>query len=76
MLDADIWARLRKLADSAGSSVAELASDVLRDYAEESEQRIAAIEAGIAQADAGDLVPWEEVDAGIEARLAAMNAGR
>lgn len=74
--DPDVWARLERLAAVAGRSVSELASAVLRDFVDESEQHLAALEAGVAAADAGDLIDFEEVEADLEKKLAALSARR
>jgi predicted transcriptional regulator len=75
-LEPDLWARLEALAESAGKSASELAGAVLRDFLEENEQHLAAIDAGIVAADAGELVGLDEVKAGVERRLAALSARR
>jgi predicted transcriptional regulator len=69
-LDHDLWDRLEKLADSAGRSASELADAVLRDFLDENEQHLTAIHAGIASADAGELVDFDEVEADAQRRLA------
>lgn len=51
-------------------------SAVLRDFVEENERQLAAIDAGIAAADAGDVLDYEEVKAGIQKKLAALSAKR
>jgi predicted transcriptional regulator len=44
------------------------------DSRDENEQHLAAIEAGIAAADAGELIDFEEVEADVRKRLAALLA--
>jgi|HubBroStandDraft_4_1064222.scaffolds.fasta_scaffold744270_2 RHH-type rel operon transcriptional repressor/antitoxin RelB len=75
-LEPDLWARLEELAASAGRSASELAAAVLRDFLEENARHLDAIDAGIAEADAGELVGLDEVKAGVERRLAALSARR
>ncbi len=75
-LDPQIRARLERLAGAAGRTVSELAGAVLRDFVDENERQILAIDAGIAQADAGDLVDYDEVKADVREKLAALSARR
>jgi predicted transcriptional regulator len=75
-LDPQLWARLERLAQGAGRSVSELAGAVLRDFVDENERQLAAIDAGIAAADAGDLIEYDEVKADVQAKLAALAARR
>jgi predicted transcriptional regulator len=74
VVDRAIRARLERLAEAAGRSVSDLAGAVLREFVDENERHLAAIEAGIVEADAGALVPYDEVKAGVERRLAALSA--
>ena len=75
-LDPYLWARLEKLAEAAGRSVSELAGAVLRDFLDENEQQLAAIDAGITEADAGQLLDYDDVKADILAKLSARAAQR
>jgi predicted transcriptional regulator len=61
--DAHLWKRLETLAESAGRSASELADAVLRDFLDEIERHLAAIDVGIAAADAGELIDFDEVEA-------------
>ncbi len=73
-LDDAAWARLAKLAEAAGRSVSELAGAVLRDFIDENERHLEAFEVGIAAADAGDLIDFDDVEADMDKRLAALSA--
>jgi predicted transcriptional regulator len=72
----DLWDRLEKLARSAGRSTSELADVALRDFLDESEQHLAAIDEGIAAADAGDLIGFADVEADVQRKLAALSTRR
>ncbi len=76
VLDPHICARLEKLAEAAGRSVSELAGAVLRDFIAENQRQLAEIDAGIADADAGRLLDYDEVKAEIEGKLSALSAKR
>jgi predicted transcriptional regulator len=76
VLEAQLWERLERLAADTGRSVSDLASAVLREFVDENESQLAAIDVGIAQADRGELVDYEEVKRGIEERLAALSVKR
>ena len=71
-----LWERLEKLAESAGSSAPELVDAVLRDFLDENERQLAAIDAGIAAADAGDLIDFDVVEADVQKKLAALSVRR
>jgi predicted transcriptional regulator len=75
-LDPAVWTRLQELAESAGRSVSELAGAVLRDFVDENDRHLAAIDVGIAAADAGELIDFEEVEADVHKQLAALSARR
>jgi predicted transcriptional regulator len=53
-----------------------MGTDVLSGSVDENEQQLAAIDSGLAQADAGELVEYDEVVADVQARLAAVTAKR
>lgn len=71
-VDPVVWARLEKLARASGRSAAELAEALLRDFLDENEGHLAAIDEGIAAADAGELVDFDEVEADVQKQLAAL----
>ncbi|MFT3776544.1 MAG: hypothetical protein QM820_65215 [Minicystis sp.] len=75
-VDPEVWARLEKLAAAAGRSVSDLVGGLLREFIDESEQHLTAIDAGIAAADAGDLIDFDEVEADLDKKLAALAARR
>jgi len=75
-LDPHVWARLEKLAEAAGRSVSDLAGAVLRDFIDENERQLAAIDAGIAEADAGKLLDFDEVKAEIKGKLSNLSTKR
>lgn len=72
VLDAQLRERLEELADAAGRSVSELAGAVLREFIDENESQLAAIDAGIAEADAGELYDYDVVKADIQKKLATL----
>jgi predicted transcriptional regulator len=74
--DAQLWQRLETLAESAGRSASELADAVLRDFLDENERHLAAIDVGIAAADAGDLIDFDDVEADVQKKLAALSTKR
>lgn len=74
LVDPELQGRLARIAEVAGRTVSELVSAVLRDFVEENERQLAAIDAGIAAADAGDVLDYEDVKAGIQKKLAALSA--
>lgn len=63
--------RLAKLATAAGRTPEEMLPYVMKDGFEYTEDFIRKVNEGIAQADAGDVVPHEEVMAQIQATIAA-----
>ncbi len=76
VLEAEVWDRLEKLAESAGRSVSDLADAVLRDFLDANEGQLAAIDAGIAEADAGEVHDLSIVKAGIQEKLSALTTKR
>ena len=74
--DAQLWQRLETLAESAGRSASELADAVRRDFLDENERHLAAIDVGIAAADAGDPIDFEDVEADARKKLAALSTKR
>ncbi len=52
------------------------AGAVLRDFIDENERQLAAIDAGIAEADAGELLDFEEVRADLQKKMASFSAKR
>ena len=74
--DVHLWKRLEALAESAGRSASELAAAVLRDFLEENERHLAAIDVGIAAADAGELIDFDDVEADVQKKLAALTTRR
>ncbi len=73
VLDQHLLARLEKLAGAAGRSVSELADAVLRDFLEENERMLVAVDAGIAEADAGQLLDFDVVEAELRQKLSIMS---
>lgn len=63
--------RLAKLATAAGRTPAEMLPYVMQDGFEYTEDFVRKVNEAIAQADAGDVVPHEEVMAQIQATIAA-----
>jgi len=76
VLDPHLRARLEKLAEAAGRSASELVSAVLRDFLDENDRELAAIDAGIEEADAGQLLDYEDVKADVLKKLSAGAAKR
>ena len=75
-VDPDLWDRLEKVARSAGRSASELAEAALRDFLDESEQHLAALDEGIAAADAGELIDFADVEADVRKKLATLSTKR
>ncbi|MDC3959068.1 CopG family ribbon-helix-helix protein [Polyangium jinanense] len=75
-LDPELRERLERIAQAAGRSVSELAGAVLRDFIDENDRQLAAIDAGIAEADAGELLDFEEVRADMHKKMSALSPKR
>lgn len=71
-LDPSLRERLEKLAAAIGRDASELASAALRGFLDENERQMEAIDAGIAEADAGQLLDYEDVKAGVLEKLSAL----
>ena len=69
VLDPQLQARIERLAEAAGRSASELVGSVLRAFLDENERALAAIDAGIEEADAGVLLAYDDVKAEPLARL-------
>ncbi len=65
-LDADIKARLDKLADVTHRSKSFLAAEAVREYIELNEWQLQEIQAAVAEADAGNFAGDKSVDAVFE----------
>jgi predicted transcriptional regulator len=74
ILDPVVGARLETLAASAGRSVSELVGAVLREFLDENDRHLTAIGVGVAEADAGELIDFDEVEADLDRKLAALSA--
>ena len=59
---ADLKKRIDQLAKASDRSRSWLAADALRHYVEDQQWQLAEIDAGLQDADAGRVVPHEEVD--------------
>ena len=75
-VEPELWARLERLAQTIGCGVQELAAQALRDFVEDQEHQLTAIDAGIAEADAGELIDFADVKADVARKLAALSAKR
>jgi predicted transcriptional regulator len=76
MIDADVRARLERVAAEAGHSAADLAGAVLREFLDENDAYDAAIQEGIDDVEAGRVVEYDVVKAEIEAQLAELMTKR
>jgi predicted transcriptional regulator len=76
MLDPQLRARLEKIAEAAGRSASEIVAAVVRQFLDENERDLAAIDAGIAEADAGQLLDYDDVKADVLAKLSARTSKR
>ncbi len=76
MLDPQLRARLEKIAEAAGRSASEIVAAVVRQFLDENERDLAAIDAGIEEADAGQLLDYDEVKADVLAKLSARTSKR
>ena len=74
--EAGLWKRQETLAECAGRSASELADGVLREFLDENEWHLAAIDVGIAAADAGELINFDDVEADVRKKLAALSTKR
>jgi predicted transcriptional regulator len=71
-LEPSLRERLEKLAAAIGRDASELVGAALRTFLDENERQLAAIDAGIAEADAGDLLEYEEVKADLMEKVSAL----
>ena len=78
-VDEALKAEFAQAAKESDRTAAQLIRDFMRDYVRGKEEQaaydawfIAEVEKGIAEADAGDVVPHEEVEAEAEARRAEL----
>ncbi len=76
ILDPQLRARLEKLAEAAGRSASEVVAAVLRQFLDENERDLAAIDAGIEDANAGQLLDYDDVKADVLAKLSARTSKR
>ncbi|MEO5729811.1 MAG: type II toxin-antitoxin system ParD family antitoxin [Byssovorax sp.] len=76
ILDPQLRARLEKLAEAAGRSASEVVAAVLRQFLDENERDLAAIDAGIEEANAGQLLDYDDVKADVLAQLSARTSKR
>ena len=60
-LEQQLWNRLAKLASELGRDEGELAIEAIEAYVQDEEDILAAIDRGLADAEAGRVVPHEEV---------------
>lgn len=72
VIDPSLRERLEKLAAAIGRDASELAGAALRGFLDENEQQMAAIDAGIAEADAGHLLDYDKVKASFQEKLSAL----
>jgi predicted transcriptional regulator len=73
-LDEDLKERLEALAKASGQELSAFVSAALRMFVDESDETAAAIEAGVREADQGDLLDYGEVRAELVAKMASMRA--
>lgn len=71
-LDPYLRVRLERLAEAAGRETSELAGAVIRDFLDENERQMAAIDAGIEEADAGQLLDFDDVKTDVLKKLAVL----
>jgi predicted transcriptional regulator len=76
LIDADIRARLDRVAAETGHSASALAGAVLRDFLDEDDAYVATIQVGIDDVEAGNLIDFEVVKANVAAQLAKLSAAR
>ncbi len=76
ILDPQLRARLEKIAEAAGRSASEIVAAVVRQFLDENERDLAAIDAGIEEADAGQLLDYDDVKADVLAKLSARTSKR
>lgn len=73
VLDPSLHVRLEKLAAASGRDALELVVAVLRDFLDENDRQMQAIDAGIEEADAGQLLDYEDVRADALEKLRALS---
>ncbi len=76
MIDADVRARLERVAAERGHNASSLAGAVLRDFLDEDDQFAAMIQVGIDEANAGELIDFEVVKARMEERLKQLSTSQ
>lgn len=74
LIDAEVHARLERVASEAGHNASALAGAVLRNFLDENDAYDAAIQAGIDDVDAGRVVSFEEFKADVALQLGALRA--
>ena len=74
LVDADIRVRLERVAAETGHSASALAGAVLRDFLDEDDAYVAAIQVGIDDVEAGRVISFEELKADVAAQLATLRA--
>jgi predicted transcriptional regulator len=74
LVDADVRARLERVAAETGHSASALAGAVLREFLDEDDQFAAMVQEGIDEADAGKLISFEDFKADVAAQLAKLSA--
>lgn len=74
-LDENLKERLEELARASGQELSAFVSSALRMFVDENDETAAAIEAGVRQADNGELLEWDDVKADLSAKMAALRAG-
>jgi predicted transcriptional regulator len=73
-LDEDLQERLEALAKASGQELNAFVSSALRSMLDDNDEMIAAIEAGVQEADRGDVLDFDDVKAELAAKLAALQA--
>jgi len=72
-VDSETAARIDEIAQRTGRTRSWLAAQAIRSYAEREAEFLAFIQAGIDQADRGELIGEAEMDAEIDAMLAELS---
>jgi RHH-type rel operon transcriptional repressor/antitoxin RelB len=74
-LDDDLKGRLEALAEASGQDLSAFVSNALRMLLDDNDQAVAAIEAGVREADQGDILEFDDVKAELATKMAKLQAG-
>lgn len=73
-LDGDLKDRLEALARASGQELSALVSGALRVFLDDNDEMAAAIQAGVDEANHGEVLAFDDVKAELDARMATLQA--